>query len=67
MINDNANANTPDECLQKCNLDSSCKFWDFDKGRICRLRSSEGKKGKVETSGSSSGPKHCVLSKSSPC
>ena len=65
MSNDNVdNANTPEECLKQCNLDSGCKFWDIDESGTCRFRSNEGTRGKVETSGSSCGPKHCIFSKS---
>ena len=64
-MNDNADADTPEECLEQCNLNSTCKFWDIDnsESKICRLRSNEGPSGLVETSGSSYGQKYCIFSK----
>ena len=31
----------PYECLQKCNSDDTCKFWDYGEG-YCRLSSNSG-------------------------
>ena len=63
MINGNvADTDTPEKCLEKCNLDSNCNFWDKD-SNYCRHRSNEGKDGEVETPGSSAGPKNCIFSK----
>ena len=64
MINGNvADTDTPEKCLEKCNLDSNCNFWDFDEGSTCRHHSNEGKNGEVATSGSTGGPKNCIFSK----
>ena len=41
MINDDAPAKNPQECLNQCKLVSGCKFWDFGDG-FCRLRSNHG-------------------------
>ena len=41
MLNDNAPANNPQECLSECKSWVGCKFWDFGDG-FCRLRSSDG-------------------------
>ena len=65
MLSDNVdNADTPEKCLQQCNLNSGCNFWDIDETGVCRLRSNQGTSGKVDTSGSSCGPKNCIFSKS---
>ena len=64
---DDADADTAEECLEKCNSNSTCKFWDIatdpiSKLPICRLRSNEGS-GLVESIGSSYGQKNCIFSK----
>ena len=41
MLNDNAPANNPQECLSECKSWVGCKYWDFGDG-FCRLRSSNG-------------------------
>ena len=64
MINDEVDdADTPEKCLEKCNLDSNCNFWDIDSKSTCRHRSNEGENGEVETIGSSGGAKNCILGK----
>ena len=51
---------TAKECLEKCNGDDRCKFWDFG-GGWCRLRSSSGT-GAQTDNGYTSGPRYCALS-----
>ena len=52
----------PEKCLEKCDEDSSCLFWDFDTSKkICRLRSESGPKGEEVSNGYTSGSKYCVF------
>ena len=61
MVNDNAPENTPRDCLRRCNLVSTCKFWDFDtKWNTCRLRSNRGKGSEIDKP-YAFGSKHCTI------
>ena len=51
------------QCLDKCNSDSSCKFWDYGEG-WCRLRSDSGQ-GEEKANGYSFGAKNCIFESSS--
>jgi hypothetical protein len=57
-----ADADAAAECLEKCNSDSTCKFWDISSANACILRSNEGI-GLIESIGRSYGQKNCVISK----
>ena len=46
-----------DKCLEKCNLDSKCNFWDFGYGTCCGRSHSEG--GAQPAKGYAFGPKNC--------
>ncbi len=41
LINGDAPANNPQQCLNKCNALQNCEFWDFG-NNLCRLYSTEG-------------------------
>ena len=48
MVNRDAQAGSPSECLAKCNADDECEFWDYgrpkddgDRKIHCRLRSND--------------------------
>ena len=51
------------QCLDKCNSDRSCEFWDYGGGK-CRLRKNSGSGPKVAY-GYSYGPKNCIFGSSS--
>lgn len=53
-------ANTPQECLDRCNNDATCVVWDF--GFNCGLFSNEGN-GPTKNVAFSFGPKNCVFGK----
>ena len=55
-----SNAN---QCLDKCNSDNACKFWDYGDG-WCRLRSNSGD-GEQLANGYSFGSKNCKFESSS--
>ena len=59
MFKDYSTVADANECLQKCNSDNACKFWDFGEG-WCRLRSTSGN-GPQSASKYSSGPKNCII------
>ena len=59
MLSDYTNIVDETECLEKCNLADSCKFWDFGEG-WCRLRTNSGNGPKMD-SRYTSGPKNCIL------
>ena len=67
MINDNATASQPLDCLVQCNVVDQCKFWDYGANnakwkKTCRLHSSQGP-GPVEAKGYSYGSKNCDMGK----
>ena len=65
MVNDDAPANTPQECQQQCVSLSTCEYWDFEKGaNICRLRSDAGQEGLEVHVGYAYGRKDCRFGKS---
>ena len=59
MVNGNAPADTTAECLNQCNNEPECKFWEFGDD-YCRLRSNDGNGAEVAES-YVSGPKFCFL------
>ena len=61
-MNNDANANTAEDCLEECNSNPQCKYWDIVND-VCRLRSDEGSGGLVQQIGSSYGQKYCIFSK----
>ena len=67
MFKDDHTVPTAQKCLEKCNLESRCKYWDFENIGICRLRIDAGS-GPQSASGYVSGAKHCKLETSpGPC
>ena len=61
ILNGNAPASNPEDCLHQCNTTPDCKFWDFQmtwSGGICRLHSKEGN-GPQEAKSYYGGPKYC--------
>ena len=73
MINDDALArvmfNSPEKCLEKCNLELNCNFWDYGmsgsgiaKRYYCRLRSNSGG-GRFKIPGYTYGTRNCSLGK----
>ena len=61
MVNGNADANNAKECLDRCNNDVNCMFWDYGDG-YCRLRSDSGN-GPTAYSGYEYGTKGCSYGK----
>lgn len=59
MLNDNAPANNPQECLSECKAWVGCKFWDYGEG-FCRLRSNDGNGAEVAV-GYVFGPGNCFF------
>jgi len=61
MINDNAEANSPQTCSEACETTDNCAYWDYENSaEICRLRSDAGS-GKQTASGYSYGQKNCIF------
>ena len=63
MVNDNAPANSSQECQQQCVSLSTCEYWDFG-DNSCRLRSNVGVDGLVPYLGYAYGIKNCSFGKS---
>ena len=61
VVKANAPALTSLDCLEQCNLESSCLYWYYGGGN-CRLLSDDGKGGEV-ADGRSYGKKHSNPSK----
>ena len=61
MLNDNAPARNPQDCLSKCKTWMGCKFWDFGDG-FCRLRSNDGNGAEV-AAGYTFGSNNCFFGK----
>ena len=61
MLNDNAPARNPQDCLSKCKSWMGCKFWDFGDG-FCRLRSNDGNGAEV-AAGYTFGSNNCFFGK----
>ena len=53
------------ECLNECNLEKGCVFWDFLKGN-CRLLSNEGSGPVSGYDGAVSGKRKCYLINTGP-
>merc|ERR1711894_460251 len=63
MINDDAEANSPQACSEECKATEDCAYWDYEvSSEICRLRSNAGS-GKQTASGYSYGQKNCIFGK----
>jgi len=61
LINDNAEANSPQTCSEACETTDNCAYWDYENSaEICRLRSDAGS-GKQTASGYSYGQKNCFF------
>ena len=63
MVNDDAPAKDRFECLNQCNIEPDCLFWDLG-GGFCRLRSNDGNGPEPIYGGAwgwyYGGPKHCA-------
>ena len=59
LLADDSNVVDEKECLEKCNSEDSCKFWDFGEG-WCRLRTDAGNGPQVDNK-YTSGPKNCIF------
>ena len=65
MVNDDARASNARECLDACNAEDQCNYWDYGSSnpnwaKHCRLRSDDGG-GPEYSVGYSFGSKNCVL------
>ena len=65
VLKHDATPKNDQECLNKCNLEENCKFWDFHEGK-CRLLLDEGEGPKSGYDGSVSGKKNFKRIKSGP-
>jgi len=54
MVDGDADGDTVKECLQSCQSNNACKYWDYD-GDYCRLRSNTGPHGLMKRAGAAAG------------
>ena len=58
MVNSDAGGSNAKDCRNRCSQSPSCKFWDWDGSRYCRLRANDGG-GSKESAGYTGGSKNC--------
>eukprot|EP00931_Biecheleriopsis_adriatica_P039152 TRINITY_DN22401_c0_g1_i1.p1 TRINITY_DN22401_c0_g1~~TRINITY_DN22401_c0_g1_i1.p1 ORF type:complete len:726 (-),score=122.81 TRINITY_DN22401_c0_g1_i1:108-2285(-) len=60
MVNDHTGASSAFQCLQHCDEEPSCHYWDYGEG-ICRLRAGAGEDGGIHDAAFVGGPRGCHL------